>query len=179
LNPALGRDTCILRIARLREKFEAGEDARQSSGKVSRPPLSSGGGGIPVPAGWIDDLNSEQADAALTELFKGVGREPATFDLVGELTIVEIGLEVMFKHRITPARFLELVKTAIWAQGLQAEHREDCRDPECDYACCRRARGWTDKQIREACERSRLEKIAKQERETAEVTRKYLRDTPQ
>jgi hypothetical protein len=48
-----------------------------------------------------------------------------------------------------------------WVQAHNDAHMAECSDPECDYDCCRLARGWTKEQIRADVERARQTRAAR------------------
>lgn len=50
-----------------------------------------------------------------------------------------------------------------WVHDTNADHMAGCADPDCDWYCCRLARGWTVEQIREDAARHWAEKRAREE----------------
>jgi len=52
-----------------------------------------------------------------------------------------------------------------WVEDVEDRHIAECNDPECDWRCCRLARGWTDEEIRldvEAAQRKHFARVRKE-----------------
>ena len=46
-----------------------------------------------------------------------------------------------------------------WIAESNERHMEECDNPECDYYCCRLARGWSEEQVTAAIERARRKRL--------------------
>jgi hypothetical protein len=115
-----------------------------------------------------EDEFSEEADAAVDVLIDLVGGdsgkpycEPLDAAAWEKLLLFKAALEVCARHRLHPLGLAGRLDFEEWARRTDAEHMAGCRDPECDWFCCRIARGWTVEEIAAANEAYRQKARAK------------------
>jgi hypothetical protein len=91
--------------------------------------------------------------AAVAQIVELVG----PFDGAGfeRLVLAEGVLRISARHGVHPAALAGQCQFQLWSRRHDAEHMASCHDPDCDYYCCRIARGWTPEQIRVRVEADR------------------------
>lgn len=82
---------------------------------------------------------SEAADAALKDLKEWV--EAKNLDLAEAAAVGEMVLRLCDKHDIRACALAGRLGFVVWVEESNREHMASCKDPDCDYLCCRRARG--------------------------------------
>ena len=109
-----------------------------------------------------------ETTTAITELLEYLGNAPDHKALAAMLEVAQRALKICRKYKLHPLGLAGRCGHASWVAGLEHEHLEECKDDDCDAACCRRAAGWTEEEIaadHEACIRAASEeRAAKAER---------------
>ncbi len=106
-----------------------------------------------------EDEFSTECDSAVTEL--------GAHDLpIDALKSQEEALRICAKYGLHPLGLAERLAFIAWVEETDREHMEGCEDPNCEWACCRLARGWTRDEIRAdvAARQRRMERIRQRER---------------
>jgi hypothetical protein len=101
-----------------------------------------------------EDEFSAGADAAIKELLDGLaGLDSGARQQA--LRYCQRALQVCAEHALHPLGFATRCAFVVWVEGTNHEHMEQCRDPRCDWACCRLARGWSPARLRAAQQAAR------------------------
>jgi hypothetical protein len=82
------------------------------------------------------------------ELLALAGGDPHDAATREKLLHYQEALEVCGRRRCHPEALAARLGAVEWVGRQDAEHMAECRDPECDWYCCRLARGWTPEQIK-------------------------------
>ena len=119
-----------------------------------------------------EDEFSDECNAAMDELINYLGTpidvDPLGFENSPYLVRIQRALEICVKHGLHPAGFAVRCGFECWRRDTEARHMAECADPECDWACCRLARGWTEEEIKADIEAGRRQRDeAKRQRITA------------
>ncbi len=103
----------------------------------------------------VDEFDAP-ADAAVLDLLQDFKKNsPGEFELVAPFKIAERALEVCADRGLHPLAFAGRCQAEAWFRELDREHLAGCHDPNCEAAVCRRARGWTEDEIRADIARSK------------------------
>ena len=94
----------------------------------------------------LDEFEPE-ADAAIRALLDYIGKAPSQVALIELLQLCERTLRICAEHGLHPAAFAGRCGGEAWFRGLDAQHLAECDDLDCDYRCCRLARGWAEEEI--------------------------------
>jgi len=144
--PAEGYSLRLLRLGELHREYES---------RVEPQPLEfipRGRGGSTKPD---DDEFGEGADAAAAEIFEHFGKRP---NLVEAFKDAEAVLTLCGKHGLDPVAFAKRCHFHAWVVEGEEAHMKVCEDFDCDFVCCRLARGWTLEQIKANLRREQEEK---------------------
>lgn len=71
------------------------------------------------------------------------------------IRLAERALRLCVEANLDPLLLAERLDAEAEFREQEAEHLATCQDPSCTAACCRRARGWSEKAIKRAIERGR------------------------
>lgn len=123
----------LARIDRLRQEWQALKDreplALHSRGLAGS--IHARGYGCDDPR---DHEFCDEADVAVMEL----KADDTPTDILREQ---ERALEVCARHGLHPLGFARRLEFIAWVEETEHEHMAGCEDPNCEWACCRRARG--------------------------------------
>jgi hypothetical protein len=116
------------------------------------------------------------SDAFSGEAKKAIAQLVALSAEGDPLALAQRTLEICAEHDMDPAALAERVTFEIWSRRMEADHMATCNDPECECVCCRRARGWSDEQIKEGCLQAQREgaEMWRQKDERVEEMRKRI-----
>jgi hypothetical protein len=99
-----------------------------------------------------DDEFSDGAKAAIaeieaefTEVLTDLDLPPASIPRLFELC--DAALHAAAQRGLHPGGLAGRCKFEGWTRKLDYDHMASCDDPECEWRCCRLARGWTNEQI--------------------------------
>ena len=100
-----------------------------------------------------DDEFSEEADKAIEQLLEYIADPPSDKALWEMLKLAQRTLEICAEFGLHPLGLAGRCHFEVWTRKMTAEHMAECNDPNCEWYCCRLARGWTEKAIDAANER--------------------------
>ena len=124
-----------------------------------------------------EDEFSPEADQAVVALMEYLADPPSDRALREMLRLVQEALTICGASGLHPVGFGARVGYEVWHRELEAEHLAECDDPDCDYICCRRARGWTEEEIDADIEAGKQER-EEDKRQRMERARKAIKKHP-
>jgi hypothetical protein len=161
-----------LRLDQWRQEFEARAEREQDAPPETTGPTcfslrgsgkESTKGENPYGREPSEDEFSPEADAALGELMDFLRRSsPAVLRV--RLLLAQKALAICAKYRLHPLGFAGRCGAEVWFRDMEAQHLAECKDPECDVAVCRAARGLPPL-TREEIEASKLKRVEERQQQ--------------
>jgi hypothetical protein len=140
------------RLAQLEAKWRAsGADSLTSPGDAGSTPVPRKCLACKLKDGNYDPQDEEfgpEADAAIDELLRGLDFID-DYQLIIKLCRSALHvLELCARHNIHPLGLASRCGFELWRRESDAAHMSECNGVDCDCACCRKARGWTDQELK-------------------------------
>jgi CHC2 zinc finger len=93
-----------------------------------------------------EDEFSDEVNAAISELLTFVAS--CGIGLPVAMALCEKALSLCAAHALHPQGLAGRCGAVRWFHETDAEHMAVCNNTDCDWRCCRLARGWTDEEIK-------------------------------
>ncbi|MCP4539189.1 MAG: hypothetical protein GY832_18790 [Chloroflexi bacterium] len=141
------------RVNQLKAKWKKGAQHSPPVARVAVRPA-------PADEDWVTESLHDRGVAARKQLEEWITEHYAV-DKMGKAQLLEVAAQacrMVVLHGVHPSTLAEDVESYVGFEVREANHMAECDDPDCTWYCCRRARGWSHEQIKEAIEQARRER---------------------